>query len=336
MKNLIKIWSLIVLFTFVLSSCSKDQEFENFDNQQDFENEQFDDYTDNLDDDEYYDDYEDDYDDDGHNHDEASGDNALTLYKVSNGSITKIKDFDVAANLKSYQQDQGKHQEMWEFYTRLIPADQIAFIKEFEVFYGDNSLAGYVNHIDNDNSKWKLGLAIDLATTLTDIDLADEFTYTCIHEQAHILTLNNTQVNGSANACANFELAEGCSKPNSYINRLFELGWADIYDEHQNLQSDQDVQNFYNKYSTRFVTDYAATNPGEDIAEVFTFFVTMDQLPTGNSIADKKIRLLSEYPELVELRKEIRQNPSTTRLKPGSWKSRKCQHSPKKRVPTSV
>jgi len=320
MKNLIKFWPIVVFFAVLLSSCSKEGDFEDFDTPQEFE--QFDEET--------FDPNEDNHDD--HDHGEESGEKALTLYKVSNGTISKIKDFDVPTNLKAYQEDRGKHQEMWEFYTRLIPEDQIAFIQEFEVLYGGDNLAGYVSTIDNDNRKWTLGLAIELANSLSDIDLQNDFTYTCIHEQAHILTLNNTQVDGSASTCDNFEPGEGCSKSNSYINRLFELGWADIYDEHQSLQSDQEIQDFYNRYSTRFVTDYAATNPGEDIAEVFTFFVTMDQLPTGNSIADQKIRLLSEYPELVELRQEIRQNPVTARLKPGSWKSRKCKHAHAKRA----
>jgi hypothetical protein len=53
------------------------------------------------------------------------------------------------------------------------------------------------------------------------------------------------------------------------------------------------------------VTAYAATNPGEDIAETFVFFVYRLR-PTGTTVADEKIALLWEFPELVELRSWLR------------------------------
>jgi len=57
------------------------------------------------------------------------------------------------------------------------------------------------------------------------------------------------------------------------------------------------------------MTQYASTNPAEDIAEVFTHFVIFDK-PTNNTIADQKIQLLYKYPELIELRNTIRQSLS--------------------------
>jgi hypothetical protein len=55
----------------------------------------------------------------------------------------------------------------------------------------------------------------------------------------------------------------------------------------------------------QFVTDYAATNPAEDLAETFTIFVTEDR-PTGDTIADQKVQLLWADADLVELRAQIR------------------------------
>jgi len=147
------------------------------------------------------------------------------------------------------------------------------------------------------------------------------------------LTLNNTQVESAVGdqSCNNYFTGEGCSNADSYINKIYEIGWADIEGELNNINTDDDFYDFYDKYADRFVTEYAATNPGEDVAEVFTVFVTMDSRPTGNSIADQKIKAMYEFPELVELRDQIRTQPSLRALKPGSWvKSRKrkvCQHS---------
>jgi hypothetical protein len=64
------------------------------------------------------------------------------------------------------------------------------------------------------------------------------------------------------------------------------------------------IDELYTKYSDQFVTDYAATNPHEDIAESWTEFI-MRPRPTGTSIADDKVQFFYEFPELVQLRSEI-------------------------------
>ena len=103
------------------------------------------------------------------------------------------------------------------------------------------------------------------------------------------------------------------------------MGWTDIWNEYQQGQgSVSALQSFYNRHRVRFVTNYAATNPGEDIAEVFATFVTMSTRPEGNTIAERKILLMYDEPELVQLRTYIRNNLFSNRrnitLTPGSWK----------------
>lgn len=242
---------------------------------------------------------------------------ALTLYRVNEDQIDRIKDYPVSQELKPFQQDYAKHFKMWEFVTRLIPLAERDKITEFEVFHGNGDLLGYVLPIDdNDLGRWRFALAIDAAEELEVINFKDLFTYVTIHEYGHVLSLNDEQVSiSSERNCNNYFTGEGCSKQDSYINRLFELGWKDI---HKELTEDNaDV--IYEKYRDRFVTDYAATNPGEDFAEVFSFFVTQEKAPKGPSLADQKIRLLYEFPELVSLREEIRGNGITLSLRAGSW-----------------
>lgn len=253
--------------------------------------------------------------DDGHNHDGEEG--SLTLYKVTGDDISKIKDFDVPESLKPFQQDYAKHIQMWEFTARLIPIEYRDKIAEFEVFHGGGQLLGYVAPVDeNDLSKWKFALGIDSAEELETIDFKDMFTYTTLHEYGHVLTLNDEQVEVmNESNCGTYFTGEGCSKANSYINRLVELGWADILDEAKGA----DPYEIYEKYQDRFLTDYAATNPGEDIAEVFTWFITLEDKPAATTMANKKVRLLYEFPELVEMRSRIRQNETVQALRAGSW-----------------
>jgi len=300
MKNLKFLFGLILLISIATTSCQKDSNL----------------YLE--------DDYEIDFEDDqigNDSQDNEGGDGAITLYKVTNGQLIKVKDFEVASNLQAFQADTEKHERMWELFTRLVPTNQLHFFTEFEIVYGNNDLLGYVAPINNDLSQWKMGLAIEAATGLETINLQNDFVYTMIHEFAHVLTLNNTQITAGMNNCPDFHTGEGCSKQNSYINRLFQLGWADIYDEFQNANNPDE---FYFKYEDRFVTDYAATNPGEDVAEVFTTFVVMDDIPTGNTIADQKVKLMYEFPELVQLREHMRAQPLGRAMKPGSWTKKKC------------
>ncbi|MGB0930974.1 MAG: hypothetical protein ACPGVB_09380 [Chitinophagales bacterium] len=265
----------------------------------------------------------------GESEDEEEG--ALTLYQISGNQISKIKDYDVRKKYVSYQEDVATHQAMWDYFTQLIPSDARQRIVEFEVFHGEGDILGYVAPIDDtDLSRWKMGLAIDVASNLNNVDLQTEFAYTIIHEVGHVLTLDDTQIDSGTGigACGAFHIDEGCANPNSYINELFTLGWADIMGEFEKIRNEDENYDFYLKYQDRFVSDYAASNPAEDIAEVFAVFVTSNQTPRGNTIADQKVQAMYERPELVKLREIIRESAVVRAMKAGSWKrpKAKCKH----------
>ena len=263
--------------------------------------------------------------DDGHNHSEGE-EGALTLYQVNGNDISKITDYNVTGQLKQYQEDYTKHLKMWEYFTQLIPQQDRDLITEFEIFYGENETLGYVAPInDNDLSKWKMGLAIEVVADLEKIDLNEDFAYTIIHELGHVLTLNHLQLDASVGeeSCNTFHIGEGCSESDSYLYELFNIGWSDIIDEANGINNDRQAQRFHDKYSDRFVTDYAATNPAEDIAEVFAVFVVQDNQPTGNTIADQKIKAMYGRPDLVRLRSAIRQQTVVRTMQPGKWKHSK-------------
>ena len=58
-------------------------------------------------------------------------------------------------------------------------------------------------------------------------------------------------------------------------------------------------------HQSDFVTRYAATDPLEDIAEVWAEFVIGDA-PAGATVAEQKILYLYGFPALVDLREQIR------------------------------
>jgi len=95
------------------------------------------------------------------------------------------------------------------------------------------------------------------------------------------------------------------------MNKFFERFWPAIYPEWQdvdNIEGEDDyysaLDDFYQKYKDQFVSDYAPSDPAEDIAESFSFFMLKPR-PTGESIADQKVLFFYDYPELIQLRSQI-------------------------------
>ncbi|MGD8405820.1 MAG: hypothetical protein PVJ21_19340 [Anaerolineales bacterium] len=247
----------------------------------------------------------------------------LVTYSVSGDQLSDpIYYEDVSADLIPYQEDQAGHQEIWDYFTALIPANERGALAEYSIVTdGKGEILAAVTQTLYDPKLW--GLEVDIR----DADDRHDLTYTLIHEYAHLLTLGPEQVTPSealfhnpdddnifydeVTACPNYFPGEGCSSSSSYINAFFDEFWADIYEEWLdiNLIEDDDtyydaLDDFYYNYEDRFVTDYAATNPEEDIAETFSFFVLLSH-PDGDTVAEKKILYLYNYPELVQLRDEI-------------------------------
>ncbi|MFS4493710.1 hypothetical protein [Maribacter sp. 2308TA10-17] len=337
MKNLQKLRLLLVLFLAIamIQSCVKDDvltdtvvptannpETESTDTQPETPN------TDTTNSD----------DDSNNSPDSDGGEGEITLYRVDGENLIKEKDFNVTGKELDFQKDTAKHQEVWALTKKIIPASYLAKMSRFMIFAGENNgTAGYVYDTAQDLSEWEMGIAIDFAYPSGVFNGDGELAYTIIHEFGHILTLDNTQVDASIseNDCSNYFTGEGCAKKEAYINKLQTRFWADIADEHSKLGEDYDKQDaFYTKYQDRFVTGYASTNPGEDIAEVFATFVTRNGGVNGSSIAEQKIQLMYDHSELIGLRDFIRGNSATAKGKrmlpiAGAWKKAKTFGNPK-------
>lgn len=232
----------------------------------------------------------------------------VATYTISGNTLTLTKDW---GNSSAFYSSTTNQMELWNFYTKLIPSDLRPQVIKLELFADkDDDTGAYVSPInENDLSKWELGFNMAYVWSTTFELNKSEVAHNSVHEYAHVLTLNNTQVvaGGSEDNCNAFFPGEGCSKSASYINQFFQNYWTDIYDESQEFDEDDDDAffAFYDKYADRFVTEYASTNLGEDIAESFARFVLLDE-PTGNQIKDQKVRFFYDFQELVAIRNQIR------------------------------
>jgi hypothetical protein len=228
----------------------------------------------------------------------------------------------IPQNLKAYQQDSSSQNKIWDYFAAIIPPDQRRFLSEYDVFTdGKDNILASVSQSETDMGLWVLTIDI------VDAGNPQDLTYTLVHEFGHLLTLNPSQVIPSqrifknpssekiyqqeADACHTYFAVEGCSYPDAYINKFFARFWPDIFAEWSKIDAIQnqsryesELEKFYIKYKDQFVTDYAPTNPEEDIAETFSFFVIKPK-PAGNSIADQKVLFFYDFPELVTLRSQI-------------------------------
>lgn len=158
-----------------------------------------------------------------------------------------------------------------------------------------NNLASVVESPDGDGSGERWAIQVDPA------DMDEEFMETLVHEYGHYLTLNSKEVEYTDS----YDLSRYCEEgmvalEDSVMNQFYQTFWKDY-------RVDELPTNhmFYVRNQNSFVTEYAATDPAEDIAESFLFFVKEDK-PEGNSLAEEKMRFFYRYPHLVEIRSMIR------------------------------
>lgn len=235
----------------------------------------------------------------------------ITLYQVDGEDIIKIQDYDVEGELLDLQNDVAKHQELWALVKKIIPLEYRSKMSQFLIYHGEKTkTSGFVNPTLNNLSQWQFALAIDYAYK-TGFNFEDDLVFTIIHELGHILTLNNEQVTPGiiSRNCTNYFVSKGCAKTDSYISTFYTRFWSDIEDEYNALNdSPESKLNFYTKYNDRFISEYAAESPREDIAEIFASFVVNSNIDFGDSVKDQKIQMMYDYPELIELREFIRQS----------------------------
>ena len=225
-------------------------------------------------------------------HDHDAFDETAAVFTVDGDQVTPTDgDADAVA----------EGEALWQRFVELIPADQRQMLVGFEVI-AERGGGGYVYPDDADPTRWHLGISPGLG---------DDLDWVLIHEFAHLLTLQAEEVPPSIDdgSCPTYHTGEGCSLKGSTMNEFVERFWPKAQiDEIFTAQENEDwdaLDRFYEEHQDDFVTDYATTNPAEDLAETFTVFVLNDR-PTGDTIADQKVEFLWNDPDLVELRERIR------------------------------
>lgn len=239
----------------------------------------------------------------------------LALFDVKDGKIV-LSDKSLKAQNEISKENMLLYQKSWNQCKKIIPAEYLDKLTKFEVNTdGVDNIMAHVVSENTDASKWRL--ALDIKDSINgDGSFNNEFNSTVIHEFAHVITLNEEQMLPlRSDYSGTYTVDEGSLKRESYLNKFYDKFWYDIINEHNDINNSdyteeekfENIYEFYEKYEDKFVSDYAATNPAEDIAETYRCFVLEDK-PTGQTIKEKKILFLYEFEELVKFREDIRKN----------------------------
>ncbi len=213
---------------------------------------------------------------------------SVTIYSVtSDGTLDPATD--------------GLSQHVWDTFKRVVtPAFASSVISSYRV--GDAPNSDTLAYVYRDTNPEHWVLAANLATSKVDSDLIA----TLVHEYAHLITLDGTQMGAPDASCATVSLDEGCAVDASYLWKFEQQFWAGYSNAPAAANSDTTVaHDFYLAHEEDFVSDYAATNVVEDTAESFMTFVLQDR-PGSDTVVAKKLNFFWEYPQLVTIRERIR------------------------------
>lgn len=169
-----------------------------------------------------------------------------------------------------------------DFVNELLNEEEYySIIRTLEFFTdGPDEVLAEVEPVNDSLESWTL--KIDYEDVFDENnDFSVDFIQTIHHEYAHIASLNNTQVDVDYNVCETFEVSEGCLREDSYLYSYIAEFWTDeqidyLFELENNCQEDDlsycgiDVA-LNQAYPGEFVSEYAASNPGEDFAEAYSF-----------------------------------------------------------------
>lgn len=246
----------------------------------------------------------------------------LVIYQVNGDTITNPIQLHVPSEYHKYQEDTDSQMRVWKFYIAMIPPELRTYVSEFVIFTdgGGGDTVAWVEPSATDETFWRVGI------DLLDSDYPPYLADTLVHETAHLLTLNISQIPYDENyyyydgrektfvKCEQYANG-GCSLPDSYVNLFYEKFWKDSYhewwileQEAQNAATDDEyyqiLEKFYDQHSDWFLNDYAASNLEEDMAESFAYFV-LHPRSAGDSVYEQKIDFYYGFPELVEYRQQM-------------------------------
>jgi len=235
----------------------------------------------------------------------------VAAYAISHGVVQSDPAVSAAAADRRYY-------DLVEMYVwNALPPDAKAMISRLELFVSTSSAEDATDGTATENDDgvtWTLALdegegeSAVLGGKPDDRAVFDEV---IAHEVGHVLSLNESQRADTAEP-GGYADSEGSFTRGAYLSRFYARFWRSRHPHGSARQEADQASARLDGDPDAFVTDYAATDPSEDFAESFAYFV-LGSSPRGSVEKDRKIEFFYDYPDLVRDRDYLRRGLSSTK-----------------------
>lgn len=211
--------------------------------------------------------------------------------------------YDLEQGFDQLKPETETDKKLLELVRGIVYPDDLAIV-EFQIYTdGMNASTGLTGGLSaEDNTRMDYSLdSVDAFDENGEYRNYNKTLRTAVHEYGHVVTLNSRQVDITKQdeTMPSIMFEQETYAEDSYMRAYYEQFWKD-----------GDVKSGNERYRTNpdeFVSEYAANNASEDIAESFMQFV-LSSCPTDDSIASQKIRFFYDYEDMVARRNYIREN----------------------------
>jgi len=222
---------------------------------------------------------------------------------IEDPDLGTMQIYDVLTDGSLQPQAVGLAADVWEAFTRVATP---AFTSEVILTYGvgdsdRTELLAWVTQDTYAPEYWHLSVNLDGARDMSYL------LTTLIHEYAHLITLDLTQMPATPD-CVLEQPSQECWYDDAYLMAFWREFWSGYGDEAPAAENDdaEAVAAFYDAHEEDFVTGYAANGASEDIAESFMAYVIEPVPDPSLSTVAAKMAFFDRYPELAAIRERIR------------------------------
>ncbi len=226
----------------------------------------------------------------------------LVRYSIEDGELNQL-----LKNNGNYS-DLYKYKNFWKAINRVYPKKYLKYVEEFKIIDdGKGKSIVTVRNRKYEENEWSI--VVDLADGMdADANPTPIFYEELVKGVFNGISLEVSQI--VADEYRNgLDVQKGHFKKDSYQQKFYNKFWKGIASEHGSLVKKNGIDDakeiFYKNHRDSFANSNAAISSIKDSSETFKIFVYEDK-PKGNSILDKKVLFFYEYPELVEIREELR------------------------------
>lgn len=244
----------------------------------------------------------------------ARSESTLAVWTAEEGELVELA---YVRDDQALATDEALHAELWAEWSELIPPYWSRRVTRFEIASdGPAGVAAAVQRLDDEGDRWLL--AVD---PVDAVENPDTYLQTLVHELAHIVTLGDGRVVidrrpagtlvDQAERCDGPPTSEGCAADGSFIAAFSDRFWdLDRISGPDGVATtgDREAATIERYLAARddYVSAYAASTPGEDIAESFVA-LAFDLPQAPGSVAGRKVAFLRADAELFAIADRIRE-----------------------------